>query len=406
MDERLGWRRRICWGAVATVLGPQAALAQDAQQTPIALDLGPDWQWLVDMSVAGNELWRIVAVTGSLVLAFIAGKILRYFLNSAAKRWESRGNSILAVMFSSLARATLGLVMVFGLQLGLQFLLLNTLVAAALSTAVSVLMTVAVGFVAYSLISVIDAWMLATAERTPSKLDDMLVPLVRKTLKTTVLVLVIVQVVTVLSDKPATSIIAGLGVGGLAVGLAAQDTIKNVFGSMMIFGDRPFELGDEITVDSISGTVEAVGFRSTRFRTGDGHLVTIPNGELASKTIINVSKRPFLQRKITLPLAYETPLERVEEAVRIVREIVANHEGQKEHLPPRVFFTELGPTTFGVLVQYWFFPAKWWDFVALNERVNFEIVKRFQVAGIELAYPAQRLLVDGVPGATEKKEAG
>ena len=149
------------------------------------------------------------------------------------------------------------------------------------------------------------------AATTPSKLDDMLAPMIRTSLRVTVVILVLVQVATILSDKPVTSIIAGLGAGGLAIGLAAQDTIKNFFGSIMIFSDRPFELGERVQVGDYDGVVETVGFRSTRLRTLDGHVVTMPNGELANMSIRNVSKRPNIRRIVNVGITYDTPVEKL-----------------------------------------------------------------------------------------------
>lgn len=393
---------RIRWlpAAIATMMLLACArpvLAQTALPTQPALSrdqLAPRWQWLVDYTIAQNEVWRVLALVAALIVAVVAGRLIRAVLNFIAAGWKVRGHRLPAVALEAVARSVVALVIVLGLQLGLQFLVLNPAVAQASSAVTSVLMTMAWGFVAYSLVTVVDQWLSGISERTPSKLDDMLVPLVRKTLKTTIFVLVLVQIITVLSDKPATSIIAGLGVGGLAVGLAAQDTIKNVFGSMMIFGDRPFELGDEITVDNLTGSVETVGFRSTRFRTGDGHLVTIPNGELASKTIVNVSKRPFLVRRLNLALPYDLPPEKTEQALAIVRDILANHDGQQPANPPRVFLNDISSTALNLLVHYWYYPAKWWDFIALNERVNLEVLKRFREAEIPLAYPTQLVKLD------------
>ena len=120
-----------------------------------------------------------------------------------------------------------------------------------------------------------------------------------------VVVLSLVQIAQ-FYDKPITSILAGLGVGGLAVALAAQETIKNFFGSLVIFADKPFELDERIRGGNFDGFVEEVGFRSTRLRTLDGHLITIPNGELANLMIENVSKRPHIKRTFELGVTYDT----------------------------------------------------------------------------------------------------
>ncbi len=217
----------------------------------------------------------------------------------------------------------------------------------------------------------------------------MLVPLVSAALRLTIAALVLVTIGSFY--KPMTSLIAGLGIGGLAIGLAAQDTLKNFFGSLMIFSDRPFDLGDEIKVDAIGGTVESVGFRSTRLRTGEGFLVAISNGELANKTIINVSKRPSLSRQFTLPLSYDLPPEKLARAGAIVAEILHDHEGSRAANPPRVFIGDFTPSAINLSVSYWYFPADVWRFYAFNQRTNLEILRRFAAEGIRLAYPTQAI---------------
>ena len=157
-------------------------------------------------------------------------------------------------------------------------------------TGLEVLLVVAVGLLAYYLVEVPSTWLARQTEKTESKFDDMLVPIVRKSLRVTVVLFSVVSIAQSLSDKPISALIAGLGLGGLAFALAAQDTIKNLFGSLVIFSDKPFGLGDRINYDGHDGTIEEVGLRSTRLRRLDGHQVTIPNGELANKSIHNIAK--------------------------------------------------------------------------------------------------------------------
>ncbi len=343
------------------------------------------WSWLVDYSIAGNGLWRIVALAVTILLSLTLGWLLRAGLNLLSRRLAAAGRTMGAVAAAALARTMRFAMLALGLDVGLQFLLLNETVRSLARTSGSVLLTVAVGYMAYSLVDVADQWLRRLSAGRSSKLDEMLVPIVTTSLRVTVAVLVLVQVATILSEKPVTSVIAGLGVGGLAIGLAAQDTIKNFFGSLMIFSDRPFELGEEIKVGDIGGTVEAVGFRSTRFRTSDGFLVTMPNGDLASKTIVNISKRSTLGRQFNLGLAPDLPPERVERATAIVREILHEHEGSSVDAPPRVFLAELTPKALNLSVAYWYSPPDWWRFVAFNEWVNVEILRRLSAEGIALA---------------------
>jgi MscS family membrane protein len=352
------------------------------------------WSWLTDYSIAGNGLWRIMGLAGSVLVALVLGRLLRLGLNSAARRLAAGSKPILAVASAALARTTGFVSLVVGLNLGLEFLLLNPTVDSLAQASGAVLLVIALGYIAYELVDVVDQSLRRLSSGGASKLDDMLVPIVTASLRLTVVVLALVQIATILSNKPVTSVIAGLGVGGLAVGLAAQDTIKNFFGSLMIFSDRPFELGEEIKVGDIGGKVEAVGFRSTRLRTDDGFLVTIPNGDLAGKTIVNISKRNNLGRQFNLGLAQDLAPEKIERAVAIVREVLLDHEGSQTGSPPRVFFNEFAPNALNLSVAYWYYPPDWWRFVAFNERVNFEILRRFAAEGIALASAAQTLRIE------------
>jgi MscS family membrane protein len=350
--------------------------------------LPESWHWLKDVTIAGNALWQVVALFLSLLVAMLIGRIVRVAIVAAGKRSERRGHHLVAVGLAAGARSVGLVALLVGLTVGIGFLTLGAAIKPIADTVLRVLWTTVVGFVVYQLIDVVDHWLTLISSRTASRLDDMLVPLVRKSLRGTIVVLVLVQIATDIAGEQVTSIIAGLGVGGLAVGLAAQDTVKNFFGSMMIFGDRPFELGDEIALGNIGGlniggTVESVGFRSTRFRNSEGHLVTIPNGDLANKTITNISRQSSLLRKFTVALKQDTPPDKVQRAIELIKQALADHEGMKPNKPARVFLQEITPQGLVISIQYWYHPADNMRFSAFSERINLEILRR--LAGEEIA---------------------
>jgi MscS family membrane protein len=162
-----------------------------------------------------------------------------------------------------------------------------------------------------------------------------------------------------------------------------------------LLGDKPFELGDRVIVGDIDGPVVEVGFRSTRIRTLDGNLVSIPNGDLANKAITNVGKRPSIRRIMNLGVTYDTPPEKVEKAVEIVKEVLKNHEGVAEEFPPRVYFNDFKDFSLNIFAIYWYHPADWWKYCEFSEGVNIEILKRFNAEGIEFAFPSQTLYLAG-----------
>lgn len=357
------------------------------------------YDWLTETTIAGNELWRVVSLFVILLVAFVAGKIIAHFLASVASRQEERGSLITAVALQSLASAVGFIALAIGLELvlSLDVLVLEHGVRNVANTTVSMLFVISMAWLVYRLVDVVDCWLKRVAARTESKVDDMIVPLVRKSLRITVVVLAILQITTMLSDKPVTSLLAGLGIGGLALALGAQDTLKNFFGSVLILADKPFEIGDRVVVDGHDGPVEEIGFRSTRIRTLEGHLVTVPNGEMANKSIQNIGKRPYIRRLTNITVTYDTPPEKVQRAVDIIKDILKDHEGQNAEFPPRVFFKEFDNCSLNILVIYWYHPPEYWDFLAFNERVNMEILRRFNEEGIEFAFPTRTLYMAGDP---------
>ena len=213
-------------------------------------------------------------------MALLIGRVAKYILQKSAQKSESQQRFITATTLNAVSRGVVFLFAAFGISVGLAFLELKSKVAEVSDIVSAILLSIGIGYFLYWLVDIPVKWLSRMAKKTESKLDDMLIPIIRKSLRVTIVILVLVQITQILSDKPITSIIAGLGIGGLAVALAAQDTIKNFFGSIVLFIDKPFEMGDRIVVEGHDGPVEEVGLRSTKIRTLAGHLVTVPNGEI------------------------------------------------------------------------------------------------------------------------------
>jgi len=192
---------------------------------------------------------------------------------------------------------------------------------------------------------------------------------------------------------PLVGVLAGVGVGGLAIALAAQDSLKNLLGSLMIFMDQPYTPGQRIVVEGHDGFVEQIGLRSTKIRMLSGALTSIPNERMARLDIENIGRRSFIRRQTNVRLSYDTPLEKIDRAVEIIEEILHDHEGMQAHLPPRVFFDEFNLDSLNIFVSYWYHPPKSWKAMAFDQKVNREIMRRFAKEGISLAFPASRAYV-------------
>ena len=187
---------------------------------------------------------------------------------------------------------------------------------------------------------------------------------------------------------PLTTLLAGAGVGGLAVALAAQDTLKNVFGSMMIILDKPYRVGERIITKGYDGVVEEIGLRSTKIRLLNGHLASIPNEEMARSDIENVGRRRHIRRTADIPLPLDLSGEKARRAVDIVREILDHHEGSEPDFPPRVYMSEWKRDCLQLRLIYWYHPPDYWEFQAFSQRVNMQILESFESEGIKLALPS------------------
>jgi MscS family membrane protein len=353
--------------------------------------------WYHRELILGNETWRIMTLALGIFLGLIIGQLVRFLLMKVGGVFERRKRPIVAVTFKTIGRFAAPAIFLLGLLSGVEALVLEHNVESLMTTIVRVLFTIVIAYAAYRLVDVVIEAIRDLTRRAGGTLNDMVVPVVGTTLRLLVVVLAFLEIVTYLSDKPPSSVIAGLGIGGLAIGLAAQDTLKNFLGSLAIFLDQPFELGDRIVVDGHDGPVEAVGFRSTRIRTLDGHLVVVPNGAMADKTIHNIGKRPFIRQKTNVRIAYDTPPEKIERALEIIRELLDKHEGMQESHPPRVFLNDFLETSINILIIYWYHPPAYWEFCAFHERFCLEFVKRFKAEGIRFALPAQTLYLAGDP---------
>lgn len=187
------------------------------------------------------------------------------------------------------------------------------------------------------------------------------------------------------------ALIAGLGIGGLAFALAAQDTIKNVFGGITIFTDRPFRIGDRIKVDGFDGIVEDIGIRSTRIRTFEKRLVTIPNYKIVEASIENVSDEPMRRVVMNIGLTYDTSPDKMQEAIAILKNIPQKiNEVDENNL--LAVFSEFAPYSMNLKFIFWVKPTG--DVMETPSEVNFEILKEFNSAGLQFAFPTQTILVE------------
>lgn len=340
-----------------------------------------------------TEINLVILGAAVFTAALLLGIIIRKWLLVISNKKKNEEKPLTNAFFISIAKSITLLLVALFFYIGKAFFDFSGILNQIVIISSGVLLTVALGVWAYHLIEIPNLWYLSYADKNDNATSKMLSPVFKKALQVVVILIVVAQVFQVVSQKPLTPILASFGIVGAAVALASQDTFKNFFGSFVIAGDKPFEIGERVVIDGYDGIVESIGMRSTRIKTLDDHLVTIPNGVLANKTIQNIGKRTYIKRSFTLNLTYNTSPEKIQQAIEIVRNILKDHEGMNPEFEPRVYFKELNSYSLDIMVLYWYFPPNFWDYMEFSQKVNLQIVEQFNNAGIQFAFPTQSIEV-------------
>jgi MscS family membrane protein len=182
------------------------------------------------------------------------------------------------------------------------------------------------------------------------------------------------------------TLLAGVSISGLALGLAAQDTVGNLFGAAAVFVDKPFKIGDLIQTDGVNGTIEEIGLRSTRVRNPDGHLITVPNKTMGNATITNITRRPNIKSTLNIGIAYETPAGKVQQAVDILREIYSGNPMTHDLI---VGFNQFGDSALNIQVIHWWKGLDYKEYVKGMQELNLAVKRRFDEEMIGFAFPSR-----------------
>ncbi len=255
--------------------------------------------------------------------------------------------------------------------------------------AIVVVAVVAFTLMAYRLTDVGSAIMERRAAASASRFDDLLVPLTRKSLKVLIVAIGLVTVAGTVGIEIA-GLLAGLGLGGLAFALAAQDTVSNLFGSITVLLDRPFQVGDWVVVGDVEGTVETMGFRSTRIRTFYNSLITLPNSNLIKASVDNLGARRFRRWSTRLGIAYNTPPETVDAFCEGIRELVERHPYTRKDYY-HVYFNEFGAASLELLLYVFFETPDWATELRERHRLAVDVLRLAHDQGVEFAFPTQTL---------------
>jgi MscS family membrane protein len=248
-------------------------------------------------------------------------------------------------------------------------------------------------------VDLVAAYLGTLATRTESTLDDMLVPMVRRALKVVIIAFGIVFIAQNQGIN-VSSLLAGLGIGGIAFALAAKDTVENLFGSFTVVIDRPFKIGDWVVIGDLEGTVEELGLRSTRIRTFYNSLITVPNSTLVQASVDNLGERRYRRVKCMIGIQYDTPAERIEAFCEGIRELIRRHPYTRKDYY-NIYFNEFAASSLNILLYAFHECPDWTTELRERHRLFVDIVRLARRLGVEFAYPTQTLHIATMPGAAE-----
>ena len=272
-----------------------------------------------------------------------------------------------------------------------QLLTLNSLLFLGLRIAETIFWV----FVFYKLAKLLLSIYKDFTKTTHSKLDDQLAPILSKITTTVIVIVGFLHILTLFGVNP-TAVIAGASIGGIAIAFAAQDSVKNLIGTIVIFLDKPFHIGDWVEMGSVVGTVESVGLRSTRVRAADTSIFQIPNGKITEIEINNMGLRLYRRYNTQLGIRYDTPPVLIEAFVDGIRELIKEHpETRTESY--NVEFTGFGDSSLNIMMNMYFKKLDWGSEQSSKHRLHISIVKLAAALNVEFAFPSSTLMIEQFP---------
>lgn len=343
-------------------------------------------------SLMGIPLWQYLASLIYIFLAFLVSKFLDHFLTGQLNRWVSKHPTHLGRLLIQLVRGPVKIVsFAIFLHIGLLIYQWPDWIDTIFSKALQIIVAISVTYTIVKFVDLlINYWEVRrTKDSADPTFDTQLIPIVRKTLKLFVMIVAVLVTCSNLGLN-ITGLIASLSIGGLAIGLAAQDTLANLFGAVAIFLDKPFRVGDRITFDTFDGFVESIGLRSTRVRNLDGHLITVPNKAMGNATVTNITKRPHIRTVMNIGITYNTPSEKAKRAVQLLEEIYRAHPMTQDVW---ISFNKFADFSLNILVIHWWNSVVYKDYLEGMQELNLTIKKQFDEENIVFAFPTQTLYV-------------
>ncbi len=357
-----------------------------------AMSFGLDQvDFLCDTKPLGEPLWKYFASLIYIVLAFYVAKVLDFIVNVWLKRLAAKTETKYDDLLLELLRGPVKVVaFVIFLNIGLGVFEWPARAQNYIARGFIVVVACSVAYVALKFIDLLlGVWREKIVSPQDRAFADHLLPFVSKVVKTA-LIIAAVLLTTENLGMDIKTLLAGLSVGGLALGLAAQDTVANLFGAAAIFLDKPFHIGDRIKVEGVDGFVETIGLRSTNVRNLDGHHVTIPNKLMGNAIITNITRRPTIKTEMNFGLTYDTSAEKVKRATTLLEEIFRANPRTTDLL---ISFNKFADSALNIFVVHVWNGTDAKQHFAEMQELNLQIKARFDAEKIEFAFPSQTVYV-------------
>jgi MscS family membrane protein len=347
--------------------------------------------------IFGNSIQNYILALSVLLLFWGIGQIFSATVVRILKKLASKTETIIDdVLVNILEAPTVFALFIIGFKLTAIFIDFGTRGQEIHTNIVEILIVLNIIWACVRLTDVfVEHYLTPLTARSKSKLDDHLLPFVRKFFK---IVIVVIGAIFLIKNMgyDVTSLVAGLGIGGLAFALAAQPLLSNLFGGMAIIADKPFQIGDRIRVDQkYEGYVKEMGMRSTTIRTPTDTFIQIPNNLIATTAVENLSTTENSGVKFTfaIEIEYNTSAEKIEEAIAIIKEVLNQHKNvvKTKDVNPYVSFWGFESSGLKISGGYAIFPNN--VVGATRTAINLEIKKRFEKANINFSYPTQTIYV-------------
>ena len=345
----------------------------------------------------GLAAWQYIAILFLLILVWVLHKILSRILSPIVNRLANisvKTEHLDSSLILKIARLISILLLMQLVKILIPVLQLPVFATELVHVSFNIILTVLFVYLALRMLDLFMGFATRYAQSTEHKLDEQLLPIVKRMLSILFILGGLIQILRLL-DVNVTALIAGLSIGGLALALAAQDTVKNLIGSAMIFIDHPFQIGDYIEGSGFMGTVMEVGFRTTRIRTRDTSIISVPNGIISNMSVTNKGMRIFRLFSLKIGIKYDTPPDLIEKYIKGLRQIIHHHpdtneEGQYVHL------SEMGDSDLKIMFRTFLKVPNYGEELKAKEEILLGILRFSELLGVQLAFPSSSVYVESL----------